>query len=115
MATYTFEDIVDLLGPVSEWPAGYLAMYKKHKYDYKDRFCLCVFNFVNGFNNRSFMDFCLANKKLEDRKAYDHIVHLTEILEQRQENLSKWFSYCILDRRWTYLNGQPKYYNRNAL
>ena len=115
MATYTFEDIVDLLGPVSEWPAGYLAMYKKEKYDYKDRFCLCVFNFVNGFNNRSFMDFCIANKKLKDRDAYIHIVHLTETLEQRQENLSKWFSYNILDRRWTYLNGQPKYYNRNAL
>ena len=81
MAHYTFEDIADLIGPIKEWPHGYLAMYKK----------------------------------LEDRKAYDHILHLTETLEQRQENLSKWFSYCIVDRRWTYLNGHPKYYNHNAL
>ena len=114
MADYKFEDIADLLGPTKDWPV-FLAMYKKAKYDYTDRFCLCLFNFMNGFNNRRFLEYCVANHKLQDRKAYDHIVHLTEILEQREQNLHKWFSYCIQDKRWTYLNGQPKYYNRNAL
>ena len=115
MANYKLEDIVDLLGPTKDWPGDFLARYKKKQYDHTDRFCLCIFNFINGFNNRRFLEYCLANKKLEDKAAYRHIIDLTEILEQREQNLEKWFSFCIQEKRWTYLNGRTKFYNHNTL
>ena len=115
MAHYKLEDIADLLGPIIEWPAGYLALYRKAKYDYTDRFCLCVFNFMNGFNNRRFLEYCVTNKKLKDKAAYRHIIDLTEILEQREQHHDKWFSFCIQEKRWTYLNGKTKYYNHKTL
>ena len=95
MAKYTLADIADLLGPLKDWPGQFLARYKKDEYDYQDRFCLCVFNFTNGFNNHRFLEYAVANGKVKDESAVSHILDIREILEQREQHLDKWFSFCI--------------------
>ena len=108
---YSFEDIVDLIGgPVESWPCSILARYRKLTYNSSDRFALCLFNFTNGFDNRLFLQFASARGKLRDRGAAQHIINLTNILEMRKQNLDTWYSFNLIENRWTYLNGNTKYY-----
>ena len=108
---YTFDKLIDLIGgPVSKWPRCIIDSYQKPKYDANDRLKLCLFNYVNGFNNEVFIDFCLSNQKLSDKKAYDDLVRIRAVLEEGKKNLNTWFSFNLVQKRWMYLNGNTKYY-----
>ena len=111
MATmYTFEDIVDFIGPVHAWPSTILERYKKLSYNSADRFSLCVFNYTNGFDNRIFLEYAIGKRALRDQHAVQHIKDITQILEQREKYLNTWYSFNLQENRWTFLNGQTKYY-----
>ena len=59
---YTFEDLTDLIGlPVSACPRNIFATYQKPLYTSQDRLKLCLFNFVNGFDNTIFLEYAIAN------------------------------------------------------
>ena len=108
---YTFDKLIDLIGgPVSEWPRCIYEAYQKQKYEAKDRLKLCLFNYINGFNNEVFIEFCVSNHKLSDKKAYDDLVHIRAVLEEGKKNLNTWFSFNLVQKRWMYLNGNTKYY-----
>ena len=111
MATqYTFEDIVDFIGPLHSWPRKIWARYMKLAYNFSDRFNLCLFNYTNGFDNRIFLEFAIAKGALRDQQAVQHIKDITQILEQREKYLNTWYSFNLQENRWTFLNGQTKYY-----
>ena len=114
MANYTLDDIADFIGLLKAWPGQFLARYMKSEYDYEDRFSLCLFNFTNGFNNHRFLEYAIANGKVHGESAIRHIQDITAILEQREKNLDKWFSFSIEENRWTYLNGRTKYYYHSS-
>ena len=107
---YTFEEIVDLIGPVEKWPKAILETYMKAEYKSADRFKLCLFNYVNGFNNDVFLQFALGKGALADDKAINHIKWISVILERGEEKLDIWFSFNIEQNRWMFLNGETKYY-----
>ena len=108
---YTFEDLIDLIGgPVEAWPRQILEAYQKPVYKAGDRLKLCLFNYVNGFDNRIFLEFAHARGALIDRKAYEDVEHLTAVLEEGTRNLNKWFSFNLEQNRWLYLNGNTKHY-----
>ena len=108
---YSFEDIVDLIGgPVTSWPSKILARYHKSAYNNSDRFTLCLFNFTNGFDNRIFLEYAMANGKLRDQKAAQHIRNISQMLERGEEHLNHYYSFNVVENRWTYLNGQTKHY-----
>ena len=110
-AAYTFEAITDLIGlPVSAWPASILAAYQKPTYTAEDRFKICLFNYVNGFDNRLFLEFALARGALRDAAAIQDVQRICGILQQRQLHLRDWFSFNLQERRWMYLDGTTKYY-----
>ena len=108
---YSFDYIVDLIGgPVEAWPSTILARYRKATYNNSDRFALCLFNFTNGFDNRIFLEYAIAKDAIRDQKAIQHIKNLTTILERREQHLNRWYSFNVVENRWTYLNGQTRYY-----
>ena len=107
---YTFEEIADLIGPVQKWPQAIFHTYMKDKYSCADRFKLCLFNFVNGFNNEVFLEYALEKGALSDQKAIDHIRWIIGVLERGQEKLNVWWSFNIVQNRWMFLNGETKYY-----
>ena len=110
-AEYTFEDLTDLIGlPVSAWPASIYAAYQKPTYKAEDRFKLCLFNYVNGFDNQIFLEFAVAKGALRDRAAIQDVQRICAVLEQRQLHLHDWFSFNLADRRWVYLDGSTKHY-----
>ena len=81
-AAYTFEAITDLIGlPVSAWPASILAAYQKPTYTAEDRFKICLFNFVNGFDNKLFLEFALARGALRDAAAIQDVQRICGILQ----------------------------------
>ena len=74
---YRFEDIVDLIGPpVEAWPRKILETYMKPSYKSADRFKLCIFNFINGFDNNLFLEFALGKGALRDEEAIKNIKKL---------------------------------------
>ena len=108
---YSFDDVVDLIGPpVGSWPRKILDRYTKSTYTSDDRFTICLFNFVNGFDNRIFLEYALAKGALRDQAAVAHIQRLTYILEQRQQHLDDWYSFNLFQNRWMFLNGTTKLY-----
>ena len=108
---YCFEDIADLIGlPVSAWPASILAAYRKPAYDKDDRFKLCLFNYVNGFDNRLFLEYAVARGALVDQQAVQDVVRISGILSRQQANLRCWYSFNLQHRRWMYLDGSTKHY-----
>ena len=114
MANYSLDDIVDLIGPVETWPKNILARYMKSAFDYGDWFALCLFNFTNGFDNRCFLEYAIAKGAVRGKSAIQHIQNFTEILEKREELLDEWYSFSIVENRWTYLNGKTKYYQHTS-
>ena len=114
MADYTLEQIADFIGPIKAWPGQILACYMKSEYNYEDRFSLCLFNWTNGFNNHRFLEYAIANGKVHGDSAIRHIQGIIAILEQREKNLDKWYSFSIEENRWTYLNGRTKYYTHSS-
>ena len=112
---YSFDDIVDLIGgPVESWPRKILARYMKSAYNCSDRFSLCIFNYTNGFDNKVFLEYALAKGTLRDQAAVQHIQNITQILEKREEHLDEWYSFNIVENRWTYLNGKTKFYQNTS-
>ena len=110
-AAYTFEAITDLIGlPVTDWPAAILAAYQKPTYTAQDRFKICVFNFINGFDNRIFLEFAVARGALRDAAAIQDVRRLCDVLQQRQLHLHDWFSFNLQEKRWCYLDGTTKKY-----
>ena len=108
---YRFNDIVDFIGgPVETWPRSILARYLKSHYTYYDRFVLALFNFTNGFDNKIFLEYALGKGALRDKEAVQHIQKLTNILERREDHLHEWYSFNMVENRWTYLNGLTKMY-----
>ena len=107
MANYSFDDLVDLIGPpVESWPRKILACYMKSAYNFSDRFALCIFNFTNGFDNKIFLEVALAKGALRDQAVVQHIQNIIQILEKGEEHLDEWYSFNVVENRWTYLNGQ---------
>ena len=110
-SAYTFEDIQDFIGfPVASWPRLIYAAYQKATYNAQDRLKLCIFNFVKGFDNRLFMEFALAKGALVDRRAVEDVIHICAVLEQRQLHMHDWYSFCLAEKKWVYLDGRTKYY-----
>ena len=108
---YTFEDIVDLIGPpVEKWLRAILETYMKSEYKSIDSFKLCLFNYINGFNNKVFLEFALGKGALADDKAINHIQEISAILERGEEKLDTWYSFNIQQNRWMFLNVETKYY-----
>ena len=110
-AAYTFEDVQDFIGyPVASWPRLILAAYQKARYTAEDRLKLCLFNFMNGFDNRIFLQFALARGALVDRRAVEDVIHISSVLERRQLHMQDWYSFCLAEQRWCYLDGRTKFY-----
>ena len=108
---YSFEDIADLIGlPVTEWPASILAAYQKPSYTADDRFKLCLFNYVNGFDNRIFLEYALARGALRNQQAVQDVLRISGILSRQQSYLRQWYSFNLAHRRWMYLDGSTKHY-----
>ena len=108
---YTFEDLTDFIGlPVSSWPTSIYATYQKAMYKAEDRFKLCLFNFVNGFDNRIFLEYAIAKGALCDKAAIQDVKRISAVLEQRLLHMHEWFSFCLAENRWVYLDGSTKYY-----
>ena len=107
---YSFENIVDIIGPISAWPSKILERYLKDSYKSEDRFALCLFNFTNGLDNSLFLEFAQTHGKLRDEAAVQHIRTISAMLERRVEHLNDYYSFNIQENRWTYLNGQTKHY-----
>ena len=105
---YTFEELADFIGPVSKWPRDILETYNKPTYQTTDRLKLCIFNFVNGFDNRNFLEWAMQNRKLSDQAAIKDVQHLTKVLEERKLNQNKWFSFSIEENKWVFLDGTTK-------
>ena len=111
VAAYTFEAIADLIGlPVSAWPASILAAYQKPTYTAPDRLKICIFNYLNGFDNHLFLEFAVARGALRDAAAIEDVRRICEILQQRHLHLRDWFSFNLQERRWMYLDGTTRYY-----
>ena len=105
---YTFEELADFIGPLSKWPRDLLEVYNKPTYQSADRLKICIFNFLNGFDNRNFLEWALQNRKLADRSAVRDVQRLTQVLEDRQLHLNTWFGFCIQENKWVYLDGTMK-------
>ena len=105
---YTFEELADFIGPVSKWPRDILETYNKPTYQTTDRLKLCLFNYVNGFDNRNFLEWAIQNLKLRDQAAINDVQHLTQVLEEGKLNQNTWFSFSIEENRWVYLDGTTK-------
>ena len=108
---YSFRDITDLfILPPSTWPRNILETYQKPLYKSADRLKLCLFNWVNGFDHRIFLEYAIAKGALRDKEAIQDVQNIIAKLEKREENLHTWFSFSLLERRWVYLDGRTKYY-----
>ena len=110
-AAYTFADVLDFVGyPVESWPRLILASYQKARYTAQDRLKLCIFNFMNGFDNRIFLEFARARGALADRRAIEDVIHISSVLEGRELHMHEWYSWCLAEHRWCYLDGTTKFY-----
>ena len=76
----------------------------------QDRLKLCLFNFVNGFDNKLFIEFALAKGALSDKAALQDVQHISAVLEQRQLHMHEWYSFSLAENKWVYLDGSTKYY-----
>ena len=111
MDHYTFENITELfILPVMTWPRDIVRTYQKPIYNSSDRLKLCLFNWVNGFDHRIFIEFAIGRGALRDRGAVQDVRHIISTLERREAHLHDWFSFCLAERRWVYLDGRTKYY-----
>ena len=70
----------------------------------------CLFNFVNGFDNRNFLEYAVAKGALQDKSAIQDVERLIAVLEKREKHLHQWFSFSFVEKRWVYLDGTTKYY-----
>ena len=108
---YSFEDLTDLIGlPVSTWPRNIFATYQKPLYTSQDRLKLCLFNFVNGFDNKIFLEYAIAKGALRDKAAIQDVERIITVLEQREKHLHDWYSFSLVENRWVYLDGSTKKY-----
>ena len=82
----------------------------KPVYNTEDRFKLCLFNFVNGFDNSIFLQYATAKGALRDKAATQDIIKISSILERGEKYLNDWYSYCLVENKWVYLNGRTKRY-----
>ena len=106
---HTFEELTDLIGlPVSAWPRDIYETYQKPIYTAKDRLKLCLFNFVNGFDNNIFIEYATANGALRDKAAIKDVESIKTVLEQREKHLHDWYSFSLVENRWVYLDGRTK-------
>ena len=113
MAHYTFQDITELfILPVMTWPRDIVHTYQKPIYKAPDRLKLCLFNWVNGFDHRLFIDFAIGRGALRDRGAVQDVRNIIATLERQEANpnFHTWYSFCLAERRWVYLDGRTKYY-----
>ena len=110
-SAYTFEDIRDFIGfPVSSWPRLIYAAYQKQTYTAADRLKICIFNWLNGFDNKVFIEFALAKGALVDRRALQDVLQICTVLEGRSHHIHDWYGFSLAENRWVYLDGTPKYY-----
>ena len=108
---YSFEDLTDLIGlPVSAWPRNIFATYQKPLYTSQDRLKLCLFNFVNGFDNKIFLEYAIAKGVLRDKAAIQDVERIITVHEQREKHLHDWYSFSLVENRWVYLDGSTKKY-----
>ena len=106
---YTFEQITDFIGlPVSAWPRDIYETYQKPIYTKNDRLKLCLFNFVNGFDNKNFLEYATANGALRDKAAIKDVEGITKVLEERKLHLHDWYSFSLVENKWVYLDERMK-------
>ena len=113
MANYSFEQITELfILPVTTWPRDIVHTYQKPIYKAPDRLKLCLFNWVNGFDHRLFIDFAIGRGALRDREAVQDVRNIIAKLERQElnPNFRTWYSFSLAERRWLYLDGRTKYY-----
>ena len=95
---------------MSAWPRKIFATYQKPIYTSQDRFQLCLFNFVNGFDNRISLEYALAKGALRDKEAMQDIQRIITVLERGEKHLHEWYSFSLVENRWVYLDGSTKKY-----
>ena len=104
--------IVDIVGPVRNWPKHIKPLFWKKDIKDEDRFKLSVFIYVNGVNPEIFYEWIHAIKLLnpKNKSGWAHIRYLFKIMEEGREKRRTWYAWNVHENRSQYLDGTTRYY-----
>ena len=97
--------IVDIVGPVGNWPKHIRPLFWKKDIKDKERFKLSVFIYVNGVNPELFYEWIHAIKILnpKNKSGWAHIRYLFKIMEEGREKRRTWYAWNVHENRSQYL------------
>ena len=103
--------IVDLIGPVDEWPRDMRSLFWKNGTLVNgERFKLCTFGYINGLDRNILLQWCQLRGLLRDDDAWHHIHGLYNAFENTTQFDTRYWQWNVINRRYQYINGTPRYY-----
>ena len=103
-------DILDIIGPVRNWPPSIRNLFFKNNLTHTEILKLATFGFVNGLNPDMLVDWCDKMNLHSNKKSRHDMIHLLVVFETDPDRYKHMYQYNVLWHRYEFLDGTIKYY-----
>ena len=108
-----WELILDLVGgPVTLWPRVIRRLFWKRNLNYRERFIVACFVWVNGLNPETFYEWAalVGGIHPQNTHGWAHMRGLFIKFERDGWRMDHYWGWNIDNGRYEYLNGRTRYY-----
>ena len=103
-------DILDIIGPVRNWPPSIRNLFFKNNLTHTEILKLGTFAFVNGLNPDMLVDWCDKMNLHSNKKSRHDMIRLLLVFETDPDRYKHMYQYNVLWHRYEFLDGTIKYY-----
>ena len=103
-------DMVDIIGPVRNWPPKIRNLFFRKNITHSQQFQLCTFIFVNGVNPDMLLDWVDRMELCSSKKSHREFVSLLTTFETSPKKYAHMYAYNVYFHHYEYLDGRIKFY-----
>ena len=103
-------DMVDIIGPVRNWPPKIRNLFFRKNITHSQLFQLSTFIFVNGVNPDMLLDLVDRMVLCSSEKSHCEFVSLLTTFETNPKKYAHMYAYNVYVHHYEYLNGRIKFY-----
>ena len=105
-----WQDILDIVGPVSRWPTEIRRFFWTRNWGYDERFQVAVFAYVNGLNPVIVCHWARLMGSISNGKGWRHLTNLFIMFEEGVHYRQEYWAVNVHNNRQEYLDGTTRYY-----
>ena len=106
---HMWEHILDIIGPVKNWPPEIRNLFFKTNLSHIEVVKICTFANVNGLDPDLLVEWCDNMKLHKNYKAQHDMIRLLASFETDPDKYKYMYQYNVLWHRYEYLDGTIKY------